>query len=283
MKISGKTKITGIIGYPVEHTLSPVMHNSAFEFLGLDYCYVPFLVHPDRLGDAVLSIKALNLVGLNVTVPHKEKVMPFLDEIDEEALFIGAVNTIVNFGGRLAGYNTDGRGFMQSLSEKGISVKGKDVAIIGAGGAARAIGYYLSKDAGAVSIYGRTAERVERLVHDLNKINKNASVLRDISGIGKFRIVVNATPLGLKKDDPLPFNVELLREGQIVCDLVYKQTPLLNEAAQRGCVSINGLGMLLWQGVLAFELWTGKKPPIEIMREALTDIICKPGVSNKNS
>ena len=153
MKLSGKTKITGLFGYPVEHSLSPAMHNAAFEALGLDYCYVAFPVHPDSLKDAVLAIKALNLAGVNVTIPHKEIVIPFLDEIDKEASIIGAVNTIVNSSGRLKGYNTDGRGFMQSLFESGISVENKEVLIIGAGGASRALSYYLGKEAKKVYLY----------------------------------------------------------------------------------------------------------------------------------
>ena len=143
MKISGKTRIVGLFGYPVEHSLSPEMHNAAFDKLNLDYCYVTFPVHPDSLGDAVLSIRALSLGGVNVTVPHKEKVIPFLDGVSEEARFIGAVNTIKNEDGKLTGFNTDGRGFMQSLAEADIRVKDRKVLIVGTGGAARAIGYYL--------------------------------------------------------------------------------------------------------------------------------------------
>jgi len=269
MKISGRTNITGIFGYPVEHTLSPSMHNAAFESIGLDYCYVPFLVHPDNLADAVRSVKALTMTGVNVTVPHKEKVMPLLDEINEEASFIGAVNTIVNSGEKLVGYNTDGRGFMQSLSENGVEVKDKDVVIIGAGGAARAIGYYLCRDAGRLSVHGRSREKVGKLVEDLKRLEKSVSALDDISDIERFQIVINATPLGLKENDALPFNPELLKEEQVVCDLIYGTTPLLVEAAKKGCVTVDGLGMLLWQGVLAFELWTGKRPPVEVMRNAL--------------
>lgn len=269
MNIGGRTKITGIFGYPVEHTLSPGMHNAAFEAMGLDYCYVPFLVHPDNLAAAVTAVRALNLRGVNVTVPHKEKVIPFLDEVNEEAVFMGAVNTIVNSGGKLSGYNTDGRGFMQSLSESGVTPKDKDIVIIGAGGAARAIGYYLCQEARSLSVFGRSRERLERLVHDLNKIKNNVSILEDIVGIKNHHIIINATPLGLKEDDPLPFDSRPLREGQVVCDLIYKNTPILAAAAKKGCVAINGIGMLLWQGVLAFELWTGKKPPVEVMRNAL--------------
>lgn len=269
MQISGRTKITGIFGYPVEHTLSPAMHNAAFKALGLDYCYVPFPVHPDYLKDAVKAIRALNLCGVNVTVPHKEKVMALLDEINEEASFIGAVNTIVNSEGRLIGYNTDGKGFMQSLIESGISVEGKDILIIGAGGASRAISYYLSQKTKTLYLYNRNKNRAEKLVHDLKKIRNNVTLIENISSIERFHIITNATPLGLKKEDPLPFDTSLLRAEQTVCDLIYKKTRLLEEASKKGCATLDGLGMLLWQGLFAFELWTGKKPQVEVMRNAL--------------
>lgn len=273
MKITGKTRITGIIGYPVGHTLSPPMHNAAFESLGLDYCYVPFLVRPECLEDAVKSVKALDLRGVNVTVPHKEKVMPLLDEIDEEASFIGAVNTVVNDGGRLTGHNTDGRGFMKSLSERGVDLRDGEVLIVGAGGAARAVGYYLSQEAGKVSVHGRTPEKAEQLVADLNKLRHNVFFLPEIAGTDRFRMIVNATPLGLSEGDPLPFDTSLLRKGQIVSDLIYRETPLLRGAIKRGCTAIDGLGMLLWQGVLSFELWTGRTPGVEVMREALLNLV----------
>ncbi len=269
IQISGRTKITGIFGHPVEHTLSPAMHNAAFKALGLNYCYVPFLVHPDCLEDAIKAIRALNLCGVNVTVPHKEKVMPLLDEINEEASFIGAVNTIVNSEGRLIGYNTDGRGFIQSLLESGISVEGKNVLIIGAGGASKAISYYLSQKTKTLYLYNRSKNRAEKLVQDLKKIRNNVSLIEDISSIERYHIIINATPLGLKKEDPLPFDTSLLRAEQTVCDLIYKKTRLLEEASKKRCVTLDGLGMLLWQGLFAFELWTGKKPQVEVMRNAL--------------
>jgi shikimate dehydrogenase len=269
VQINGRTKITGLFGYPVEHTLSPAMHNAAFKSLGLNYCYVPFLVHPDYLEAAVKAIKALNICGVNVTVPHKENVIKFLDEINEEASFIGAVNTIVNSGSKLIGYNTDGRGFIQSLLESGILIEGKDILIIGAGGASRAISYYLSQKGRTLFIYNRSNDRAKRLVQDLKKIRNNVSFIKDVSSIERFHIVINATPLGLKKDDPLPFDTSLLRKYQTVCDIIYKRTRLIEEASKKGCVTINGMGMLLWQGIFAFELWTGKKPQVEVMRNAL--------------
>jgi shikimate dehydrogenase len=269
MNITGKTKITGLFGYPVEHTLSPAMHNAAFEHLGLDYCYVPFLVHPGSLGRAVESIRALSLAGVNVTVPHKEAVIPLLDEVNEEASFIRAVNTIVNREGRLTGYNTDGRGFMRSLEENGISVDGKKVLVAGAGGASRAVGYYLSEKAGSLAIYDIDPGKLGKLVSDLSQIRGNVSALPRIGHQTGFDIIINATPLGLKKSDPPPVDLEALLPAQTVCDLIYKKTPLLDHAAQKGCRTMDGLGMLLWQGVLAFELWTSVTPPVDIMRNAL--------------
>ncbi|OGW39164.1 MAG: shikimate dehydrogenase [Nitrospirae bacterium RBG_13_39_12] len=269
IEINGKTKITGLYGYPVEHTLSPAMHNSAFKSLGLNYCYIPFTVHPDLLEDAVKAIRALNLCGVNVTVPHKVKVINLLDEIDEEASFIGAVNTIVNTGGRLKGYNTDGRGFIQSLLENKILFEGKNILIIGAGGASRAISYYLIQKAKKIFLYNRSKEKAETLIQDLKKIRNNISLNLDISSIERFDVIINATTLGLKEEDPLPFDTSLLRKGQTVCDLIYKKTRLLEEASKKGCVNLNGMGMLLWQGIFAFELWTGQKPDIEVMRNAL--------------
>lgn len=271
MQINGKTNITGIFGYPIEHTLSPQMHNAAFDALNLNYCYVPFLVHPDFLEIAVKSIKALNIKGVNITIPHKEKVIPLLDEVSEEASFIGAVNTILNLNGKLIGYNTDGRGFMYSLREHRISIKDKDVLIIGAGGAARSISYYLSQEAKRVYITSRTMERVEKLVNDLKKIGRNnISSLDKIFSLDNFHIIINATPLGLKENDPLPIEDSHLKAGHIVCDIVYKKTKLIEIAHKKGCQVIDGTGMLVWQGALAFELWTGKKPDVQIMRRALT-------------
>ena len=268
-QISGKTKITGIFGYPIEHTFSPAMHNAAFEALELDYCYVPFLVHPNQLKDAVQAIRALNFSGVNVTIPHKEKVIPFLDKIHEEAAFMGAVNTVVNSDGKLTGHNTDGRGFIQSLSDNDISIEGKNVVIIGAGGASRAISYYLSQKAETLSLYDIDKEKLEKLVQDLKKIRQNVLQISDISGIETYQIVINATPLGLKEKDPLPLDISLLKKDQIICDLIYKKTRLIEEASKKDCVTMNGLGMLLWQGAFAFELWTGKKPPVDVMRDAL--------------
>jgi shikimate dehydrogenase len=274
MKISGKTAVTGLIGFPVGHSISPAMHNAAFAHLGLDWCYVAFPVRPERLGEAIGGVRALGIRGINVTVPHKERVIAFLDGVSDEASFIGAVNTVVSRDGMLTGFNTDGRGFMTSLDEAGIDAGGRDILIIGAGGASRAVGYYLADLASRLFISDLDRDKAEALAGHLNALRGNTSVAgQEMTGdrdfLSHIGIVINATPLGLKPDDPLPADTALLREGQVVCDLIYGQTTLLQKAKEAGCITMNGLGMLLWQGVYAFEIWTGIAPPVGVMRAAL--------------
>ncbi len=275
MMITGKTKIVGLFGYPVEHTLSPYMHNAAFELLGLDYCYIPFNVHPDNLRTAAAAIKILNIGGVNITIPHKEAIIPYLDELDREAELIGAVNTILNKDGKLIGYNTDGKGFVKSLKEKsGIVPKGKSVIIIGAGGAARAIAFSLALEGAEKllinDIVGEKAKELSCAVS--TKTSTEAIYIKDLKeGIGEVDILINATPLGMRKEDPLPVLPELLSQGLFVYDIVYNppETSLLKEAKKRGAKTLGGLGMLLHQGMLSFKIWTGKEPPIDVMRKAL--------------
>jgi shikimate dehydrogenase len=269
MGIRGTTRVTGLFGYPVTHSLSPAMHNAAFEHAGLDYCYVTFPVRPGMLKDAVAAIRALHLRGVNVTVPHKEDVIPFLDEVDQEASFIGAVNTILDEEDALKGFNTDGRGFMESIAEASVSVAGKTVLIIGAGGACRAISYYLSEKAEKLLLFDIDEARITKLQDDLGAIRPNVYRMKVMASLDGIDMIINATPLGLKDTDPYPLDVSLIREGMTVCDLIYKLTPLLKAAAEKGCKTIDGLGMLLHQGALAFEIWTGVKPPVDIMRKAL--------------
>lgn len=269
MTVNGRTKVTGLFGYPVEHSLSPAMQNAAFSHLNLDYCYVAFSVKPELLREAVHAIRALSLSGVNVTVPHKEKVIPFLDRVDEEALFIGAVNTIKNSDGILTGYNTDGRGFMESLKEAGIETEGKKVVIIGAGGASRAIAFYLAKKASQVLIFDIDKSRAGSLAADLKTLYPHVAVMDKPDNLHNTDILINATPLGLKEADPTPVDISLITAGMAVCDLIYRETALLRMASVRGCITLDGSGMLLHQGALAFEIWTGIKPPISVMRDAL--------------
>jgi shikimate dehydrogenase len=276
--ISGKTKIYGIFGYPVEHTFSPGMHNAAFKKLGMDACYVPFAVRPDELETAVRAIASLGLRGLNVTVPHKEKVIAYLDDLSEEARLIGAVNTIEVRDRTLIGHNTDGRGFLRSLKENaGLNPKGKRFLFIGSGGAARAVGFSLAL-AGAKKILFRDLDEIKAgaLARDIHeKTGADAGAIRgeDLSASAEEAdCLINATPLGLRKTDPLPIAKDLILKKHLVCDLVYNppDTALLKAVKARGANGLAGLGMLLYQGVIAFELWTNKKAPAPVMKSALS-------------
>ncbi|HSB34932.1 MAG TPA: shikimate dehydrogenase [Nitrospirota bacterium] len=276
--ISGKTKIYGIFGHPVEHTFSPGMHNAAFRKLGMDACYVPFSVHPSRLRDAVKAVLPLGLCGLNITVPHKEKVIARLDELSEEARLIGAVNTVEVRDGRLVGHNTDGRGFIRSLRDgAGFDPRSKNVLIAGAGGAARAVGFCLAlAKAERIVFHDVDAGKATRLARDIRKktgVSADAISSHGLAAAARdAHCLINATPLGLKKSDPLPLGKELLLPHHLVCDLVYNppETGLLRAAKDRGARSLSGIGMLLFQGVIAFEIWTGAQAPVAVMKNALT-------------
>jgi len=276
--LSGKTKIYGIFGYPVEHTFSPGMHNAAFKKLGMDACYVPFAVRPEELGTAVRAITSLGLCGLNVTVPHKEKVLAYLDKLSAEARLIGAVNTIEVTEGKLIGHNTDGRGFLRSLKENaGFNPKGKKILFIGSGGAARAVGFSLAL-AGAkkITVNDIDTKKADTLTYDIHeKTGVDAESIAEealAACAAGADCLINATPLGLKKTDQLPIRKDYIRKKHLVCDLVYNppNTALLKAAQSLGAKRLPGLGMLLYQGVIAFEIWTGEKAPIQIMKSALT-------------
>ncbi|MBI5143096.1 MAG: shikimate dehydrogenase [Nitrospirae bacterium] len=270
--ISGTTVITGIFGHPVSHTLSPAMHNAAFDALGLNWRYLPFHVTPERLGEAVAGIRALGLRGVNVTVPHKEAVMPFLDRIDDEAGRIGAVNTIVNDDGVLTGYNTDGLGFVQSLKELGVTVGGRRIIMLGAGGAARSVAFaLLASGAASIHIINRTVSRASSLADELNRTKQAVTAAGEAGSLSGFDIMVNTTSLGLHAEDALPVDPAHIHNKLVVCDLIYNpaETPLLAAARKHGAKTVNGLGMLLWQGAVAFRLWTGAEPPVDAMRRAL--------------
>lgn len=278
-----ETKVTGLFGYPVEHSLSPAMHNDAFAELGLNNVYLPFSVAPDDLEQAVAGVKGLNIAGVNVTIPHKQNVIPYIDQLSEEAELIGAVNTIVNDNGTLVGHNTDGRGFIRSLQEEtNFTASGQQVLIVGAGGAARAIAFQLA------------LEGIEQLlITDLEfakaeslstEIAKNVAV--DATAIKQEQIkevmettdlLVDATPVGMHPNEDVEpvVSTELMHGDLIVYDVVYnpRETVLLKAAEQAGAQPVSGLGMLLYQGVIAFELWTEKEAPVAVMRDALENRI----------
>jgi shikimate dehydrogenase len=283
INISGKTKLMCIFGDPVEQTLSPPMHNAAFKALSLDMVYVPFHVTPEDLPSAIQSIKTLGIVGVNITIPHKQSVMELIDEVDDQARLIGSVNTIVNRDGLLTGYNTDGQGYLMSLTkETGFDVHDNSVVILGAGGTARSIAYNILKArASRILIANRTIENAENLRNDLRKIfpqaHIDASGLNIASELSQADLLINTTSLGMmgKGGAAAPVDLSTLPPTAIVSDIVFKPllTPLLIEAKQRGLKVHTGLGMLVCQGALGFELWTGLEAPIELMHEAATNAL----------
>lgn len=283
MEISGKTNIVGLIGWPTGHSVSPAMHNAAFAELGLDWRYVPLPVPvdpPERIGEAVRGLRALGLRGANVTVPHKQAVMPHLDQLSPAAQAIGAVNTIrIEPDGSLLGDNTDAPGFVADLRDHGVDPAGKRVLVLGAGGSARAVVYGLATAGSrAVAIANRSPDRAQSLAAEMQHLFADcritAHALPDAipTLAGNADLIINTTSLGMTpKIEGLPWDegVSFL-PGQVVYDLVYNppQTRLLQKAAADGAKGIGGLGMLIWQGAIAFELWTGQQPSTETMRRA---------------
>ena len=281
MEITGRTKLIGILGYPVSHSLSPRMQNAAFDAMNLDIRYVPLEVKPEDLGDAVAGLKAMGFLGANVTIPHKVPVVEFMDRLEGAASITGAVNTIVNRDGVLIGHNTDGAGFIKSLEE----VKKGDFSttaalLIGAGGAARSIAVVLAeRGISQISIINRSRDRAEELAKLLKRnfpalpveIRMPDEANEDI--VVSSKIIINATSVGLEGDLKMPpLAVDKLTKDHVVCDIVYTQsqdTPLLSAARGKGASTLGGLGMLLHQGAVAIHLWTGVDPPIEVMREAI--------------
>ena len=284
MQIDGKTKVIGIFGWPVEHTLSPAIHNVAFEIMGLNYVYVPFPVNPLFLYNAVFGAKALGLAGLNITIPHKQAIIEHLDEITKLSREVGAVNTVEFRDDKIIGHNTDGIGFLQSLEmDGGIEPKDKNVLLIGAGGAARAVAFTCAENhANSIAIMNRNQQNAESLKTNIHqfypKIEVTTWKLNDPKIdhlMGDFDIVINSTSLGMKSYDPIPLHPEWLNSKMIVMDLIYcpLETEFLKSAKKVGCRTVNGIGMLLYQGVAAFEIWTGVKPDIEVMKSALEKTI----------
>jgi len=273
MPINGQTKVVGIIGDPVKHSLSPQMHNVAFKHLNLDFVYIPFHVKPESVGKAIKGMRALAMVGLNVTVPHKIEVMKYLDEVSPDAKAIGAVNTIFFKDNKCIGDNTDGRGFIRALIEdEGIIIAGKSVVILGAGGSARAIGHSLIKDGvGRLIFCNRTVSKAESIAGSFQSMGISVAGMGIIDSrdeIAQADMIINTTSIGMKQGDPLLINPEWIRKRQIVYDIIYSppETLLLQAAKARGARVMNGLGMLIHQGALAFEIWTGCPAPVEVMR-----------------
>ncbi|MGQ9626856.1 MAG: shikimate dehydrogenase [Anaerolineae bacterium] len=273
--IDGHTELVGLIGWPVAHSLSPAMHNAAFAVLGMNWVYVPLPVPPGQVEAAVRGLLALGFRGANVTVPHKQAVMPFMDELGESAQVLGAVNTILVREGRLVGENTDWRGFLDALRAGGFNPGRKRALVLGAGGGARAVIYALVREGAQVSIYNRTPTKAAGLAQGLQKGMSHAKIFllnAFPSCLDEFDLLVNATPVGMwpeSDSSPWPEDVPL-PSHLTVFDLVYRPrwTKLLKKARKDGARPIGGMEMLVRQGALAFEMWTGEAPPLEAMRAA---------------
>ena len=282
--ISGKTQVCVVIGDPIEHTMSPVMHNAAFGELGLDYVYVAFRVKSEELAGAIEGMRALNIRGLNVTIPHKVSIIPLLDSLDTLAEKLDAVNTVVNRDGTLKGYNTDASGFLQALLDKGVTPEGKNVVILGAGGAARAISFVLAERKANLLILNRLeemdwAEELARKISSVFGQEVRALELQEANlrtALSKAELLVNATSVGMSPNTNLtPVPARLLRPDLVVFDIVYNpiKTKLTTEASLAGCETVMGLDMLVWQGALAFEMWTGKKAPVDLMKKEAIKVL----------
>ncbi|MBA3616631.1 MAG: shikimate dehydrogenase [Actinomycetota bacterium] len=276
--ISGRTGLLALIGHPVGHSLSPAMHNAAFVADGLDFVYVCLDVSPDELPAAVRGLQALKLRGFNITMPHKRAMVPLVDELDESARISGAVNTVVIEDSALRGFNTDGGGMVMACQEAGIELSGKSVLLLGAGGAAAAIAVaFGNAGVGELHIANRHVSRAAHLRDELHKTGIKRLAVHPLDAfedeVPDAEIVINATPLGMKERDPMPVRSGYVREGRAFCDAVYRpatQTPLVRLAHERDIPVVAGDRMLLYQGVLAQKLWTGREPNVKAMDGAIS-------------
>jgi shikimate dehydrogenase len=283
MEITGRTRIVGVIGDPVEHSCSPPMHNAVFREMGMDYVYVPFHVKPEHLPAAVAGFKALNAAGINVTLPHKKAVLSLMDSVSQEAELICAVNTMVFKDGMVEGHNTDARGFIASLREEGIdNVRGAKVVVLGAGGGAQAVvvGLALEK-VDRIIIANRTHEKAIQLADAISE--KTGVPVKGVSladknlqkYVSESDLLVSTVTAGMDPGIPLVIDPDWLHKDLTVCDIIYTppETNLLKAAAQRGLRTVGGMGMLVHQGAISFRLWTGKQPSVRTMRRALTEAL----------
>lgn len=283
-RITAKTAVVGVLGSPIRHSRSPVMQNSVYEAMGLDFVYVAFDVGADRAQEAAEALRTLGLRGANVTMPLKRAILPFLDRLSPAAELAGAVNVIVNDAGELAGHITDGEGFMMSLAEAGVDHVGRRMVVMGAGGAGMAVAIQAALDGiGSVAIFNRRDAFLDEARTIVAKLRNHVDCPITLGDLDDRRtldraiegadILVNATPIGMEGSEDrmaLP-DAALLRPDLVVCDLIYvpKETHLLREAARRGCRTVSGIGMQLYQAVPAFRMWTGREMDVEVARSAL--------------
>lgn len=280
-RIQGTTTLVGLLGYPLKHSRSPHMHNTAFEVLGLDHVYMAFEVKEGYIKEGLDAIRILNAEGCNVTMPHKKKVLEYLDEISDDAKIIGSVNTVKNNNGKLTGYNTDGRGFIKALEENNVEYKSKKIVLAGAGGAARAVATQLAYEgAKELVLFNRTLSAAEEIIENINKnipeCKGRALELKEEElrkEIQDSSILVNCTSLGMKAtvDQAIVSSSDALHKDLFVADIVYDppKTKLLEIADEAGCRYMNGLMMMIWQGAIAFKIWTGKDMPVDLIKKEI--------------
>ena len=281
MSVKATTDIYGLFGHPVKHSLSPNMHNGAFGALGLDCVYVAFDIDPENIGDATRAIRTMGIKGINITIPHKQTIIPFLDEVSPDAKLTGAVNTVKNEGGKLSGFNTDVGGFLRAIREDlGFIPDGKNLFLVGAGGAARAVMSAccmngISKICITDILPDKAAALAQDFKDNFSEIQIETLPIEDKDSIserlGSADILVNASPSGMDGIGKLDIPVPSLNKSAVVYDLVYKpvDTNLLNEVRDLGYKASGGLSMLLYQGAESFEIWTGETAPVDVMRKAL--------------
>lgn len=269
-----------VIGDPIEHSLSPLMHNIALKELGLEkeFHYEKLRIKADELADFIESIRKGEIAGASITMPHKVNIIQYLDELTKEAELMGAVNTLYKKNGKVIGHNTDGFGCLNSLKENDVNVKGKKIVIMGAGGAARAIVFTLAlNDVHEIVILNRTVGKAEELTR---KVKEKTGVISKAGSLEKIKeelrdaeILINCTSVGMKGEEGTLVTSEMLYPSLVVMDVVYNplKTRLIEEAEEAGCKTVNGAGMLVHQGAIGFEIWTGKKPPIKVMQKALLE------------
>jgi len=274
-KITAHTKHLGIFGYPVEHSFSPVMHNYISGKIGLDYVYTAYEVKPENIGEAVRGIRALNISGVNITAPHKFSVMEYLDEIDSQALLFGSVNTIVNRNGRLIGYNTDADGFYMALKRNGVDVKDKDIVIFGAGGATKPIAVlFTQKGAKSITIINRTKEKARGIADYVKE--KIGGVIETEMKFDRYDIAINTTSAGMApQEDKCPVSdFSFADKNTVFADMIYNpsETLYLRHGREMGAKTINGLGMLICQGIIAYEYFTGIRLDEKIYDEIAKEV-----------
>ena len=289
MKLSGHTNPFAVLGHPIGHTLSPVMHNAAFKALGMDAVYLAFDVEPSRLMDVLPAMGAMGFGGVNLTVPLKEVALKGLQDLDESATMLGAVNTIEYTADGMRGHNTDGNGFLHAVQEAfGTAVSGLSVFIIGTGGAGRAVAIACAAEtARRIAVTDLAADRARRVADEISQLVPDTEIETIPAGAGacskacqEADLVVQATPVGMKKEDRPLLRSEAFHSGHLIFDLVYMypETAFMHAARRAGARIANGLGMLLHQGALSFSIWTGREAAVDIMRKALEkEVYERPG------